>query len=630
MIEKVSAMRVYVQTAISLLCLSILAGCASSARQTVYDRAIWSPENEIPTLQAISDPIEPMNRAFSGFNQGLYHAVIHPLNQGYTFIVPKPVRTSIDKFSSNLAYPVRGLNNLLQGKFSNSLEETERFFVNLTVGFLGFFDPATGWGLEKHPEDFGQTLAHYGGNQGFYLVLPFVGPSTGLDAIGRIVDYPLNLANYLAGASSFVTFNQLSSHNRDIKTLIASEADLYSMVRNGFAVYRAMSVADYQVEEIAGDPEPSLGSLMLKPKDPKFVGKGNTRKVRMPWTGEKLPYDLWLQEGSSEILLILPGLGSHRTSHMATGLAELAYDSGYSVVIISSAMHTEFMTGAATVATPGHPYADCQAIVKVLDEIRSDLREKYPSRFTGASVLGYSLGGYHALTLAAMDIRNQTAGIHFDRYLAINPPKSFLNGLRALDELYDAPLQISSQERGAWMRDTLFKAMALGSGQLKPTGPLPLSRLESEFLIGLAFKLSLRDVIFASQQKSNIGVLREPLSSWRRQPVYDEIRQFGYKQYLEEIGVPYLLNVHWPRSTRDQVLRALDLESIETELRTNDRVRVHLNTDDFLLAPGDIDWFKAALGDRVRVFDSGGHLGNLYLPEIQNSILKSLKTYRRE
>ena len=97
-----------------------------------------------------------------------------------------------------------------------------RFGVNTTVGILGFFDPATKWGLEKHPEDFGQTLAHYGGEQGFYLVLPFVGPGTGLDCLGRLIDYPFDLSNYLVGAGPLISINEVSGPSKHFKRLLTS------------------------------------------------------------------------------------------------------------------------------------------------------------------------------------------------------------------------------------------------------------------------------------------------------------------------------------------------------------------------------------------------------------------------
>ena len=100
-------------------------------------------------------------------------------------MLPQPVRDSIEKFGHNLAYPVRGVNSCLQGKWHGAWEETKRFGTNTTVGLLGFFDPATTYGIGRSDEDFGQTFGHYGSGTGFYLTLPLVGPTNGREPLAQ-------------------------------------------------------------------------------------------------------------------------------------------------------------------------------------------------------------------------------------------------------------------------------------------------------------------------------------------------------------------------------------------------------------------------------------------------------------
>ena len=131
------------------------------------------------------DPWESYNRKIHAFNMGLDKAIFRPVAKGYDTIMPDPPQRGVRNFFRNLAYPVTFLNLLLQGKFKDSLGATGRFLVNSTVGLLGFFDVASREGIPYYDEDFGQTLAVWGWKDSRYLVMPFLGPFTGRDVLGR-------------------------------------------------------------------------------------------------------------------------------------------------------------------------------------------------------------------------------------------------------------------------------------------------------------------------------------------------------------------------------------------------------------------------------------------------------------
>ena len=135
------------------------------------------------------DPFEPLNRGIYKFNDGADALVIKPAAQFYEAIVPQFMRTGVGNFFSNLNDVIVALNSLLQGKFSQAGADVARLAVNTTVGVLGLFDFATGMGLEKHDEDFGQTLGYWGIGDGPYIVLPILGPSNLRDTVGWVGDY---------------------------------------------------------------------------------------------------------------------------------------------------------------------------------------------------------------------------------------------------------------------------------------------------------------------------------------------------------------------------------------------------------------------------------------------------------
>ena len=134
------------------------------------------------------DPLQAYNRVMFAFNERADQSALKPVAKAYRFITPKPVQFVVGNFFSNLGDLWTGFNNLLQGKGKAAASDTARFFVNSTLGFLGFADVATEMGLEKHNEDFGQTLGWWGVPSGPYFVIPLLGPSTIRDAASRPVD----------------------------------------------------------------------------------------------------------------------------------------------------------------------------------------------------------------------------------------------------------------------------------------------------------------------------------------------------------------------------------------------------------------------------------------------------------
>jgi len=156
---------------IAFLILSTLAGCAGH-------HADGAPSY---------DPIEKVNRGTYWFNDMLDTVLLKPLSEGYTAIVPKQGRLMISNVFDNALYVDTILNDFLQGKGAQGVSDVGRFTINSTVGIAGLFDPATFMGLEKHEEDFGQTLGVWGVAQGSYLIFPVYGPNTARDAPGLAV-----------------------------------------------------------------------------------------------------------------------------------------------------------------------------------------------------------------------------------------------------------------------------------------------------------------------------------------------------------------------------------------------------------------------------------------------------------
>lgn len=148
--------------------LSGLAGCATTANNP-------------------KDPFEGFNRAMFSVNEGI-DVVVKPIAKGYDTVAPMPVKAGIGNFFGNIADIWIACNNFLQGKPAEGFSDIGRVLINTTVGIIGLFDVASEMGLEKHAEDFGQTLGKWGVGGGPYLYWPVIGPRTLRDTFGFAVD----------------------------------------------------------------------------------------------------------------------------------------------------------------------------------------------------------------------------------------------------------------------------------------------------------------------------------------------------------------------------------------------------------------------------------------------------------
>jgi phospholipid-binding lipoprotein MlaA len=165
---------------LALLAACTIAGCASTTdRSEAYD------------------PWQGLNRKTFAFNDALDKAVMKPIAQGYQKVTPAFAREGVNNFYSNLEDIGTGLNNFLQGKPKDGMNDMARLIVNSVFGVFGLWDVATPLGFEKHEEDFGQTLGRWGAPPGPYFVIPFLGPSTVRDAPARAVDPSWYYNDYL-------------------------------------------------------------------------------------------------------------------------------------------------------------------------------------------------------------------------------------------------------------------------------------------------------------------------------------------------------------------------------------------------------------------------------------------------
>jgi phospholipid-binding lipoprotein MlaA len=252
-------MDLYFRAGAGALLLAMLGGCATTNMGTP------------------GDPLERMNRGTHRFNTAVDNAVLRPVAVAYREHMPDGVRTGVNNFLENLAYPTTIVNNLLQLKIKDTLSDIGRFALNSTIGIGGLFDPATRFGIPKNDEDFGQTLGRWGVPAGPYLVLPFFGPSTMRDGPAIYVDWQtdLRVGDQVDPAVEW-TLIGVSLVNRRAQYLEFDETwqgtyDPYAFIRDAWLQRREYRVRDGNVPDVdplEGLEDPEAMEDAESPEDP--------------------------------------------------------------------------------------------------------------------------------------------------------------------------------------------------------------------------------------------------------------------------------------------------------------------------------------------------------------------------
>ena len=229
---------------ILLILLLVTTGCATTNNMSVD----FNPE----------DPYEKSNRKVFEFNNKIDKLFLRPVTDFYDKATPEFAQTSITNFFANLDDIRISINNLLQGNVVESMSDITRFFINSIFGLGGFFDVASEMGLEKHSEDFGQTLGKWGAKPGPYLMLPFLGPSTTRDAFTFVGDTALAPALSLddnAARVGLISLDLINTYSAFTGIADIESKDQYAFLRDAYLERRKYEINDGLSEEDLSNDE---------------------------------------------------------------------------------------------------------------------------------------------------------------------------------------------------------------------------------------------------------------------------------------------------------------------------------------------------------------------------------------
>lgn len=206
-----------------------------------------------PASTADSDPFEGFNRGVYAFNDVVDQFILRPVTSVYRAATPEMVRSGVHNFLTNLTAPVVLVNNVLQGDPTQAFSTFWRFVINTTVGIGGVYDVAGGYTeLKYRQEDFGQTLGIWGSGPGPYIVLPLLGPSSGRDAAGKLVDVVTDpLTWYLSDGWTAARYGAEAIDGRNdvfeaLDEINRTSLDPYATIRSAYMQKREAQIKNRQ------------------------------------------------------------------------------------------------------------------------------------------------------------------------------------------------------------------------------------------------------------------------------------------------------------------------------------------------------------------------------------------------
>lgn len=203
----------------------------------------------IPTqalVANVNDPFENINRTFFDINEKVDNVALKPIALTYSK-TPEPVKHGITNFFRNLKEIDNTLNQVLQGKPKYAINDFSRFIINSTIGIGGILDLASSMGLERHDEDFGQTLGLWGVSPGPYLMIPFLGPTTTRDLLSRPISSFLEVTFHMDDSNVRISLSALDAIETrerllDVESLLSG--DKYNFVRDSYSQSREYEIKD--------------------------------------------------------------------------------------------------------------------------------------------------------------------------------------------------------------------------------------------------------------------------------------------------------------------------------------------------------------------------------------------------
>ncbi len=338
------------------------------------------------------------------------------------------------------------------------------------------------------------------------------------------------------------------------------------------------------------------------------------------WYEEYLKYSLAYQKSAAPLIFIIAGTGGSYNSPKVDMLLRVFYQAGFHVVTLSSPTHSSFIVSASSNSVPGNIQEDVKDLYHVMKLIWQNISDDVT--VTEFHLTGYSLGGAQSAFIARLDEGHKI--FNFSKVLMINPPVSLFNSAKIFDDLLVNNLPGGIDKMDEFMAETMdLLSEIYVMGDFVNIGEEffheALKRFKADpaklaAAIGISFRIFAADMYFVSDVVKNGGYIVPPnltLTSTSSLTDYMSASfRISFVDYFNEYFYPYFQASN-PNLTKQDLIAGINLKSIEDYLISSEKIGVMTNQDDFILAPGEIDYLKHVFKTRAKIYPTGGHLGNI-------------------
>ncbi len=335
-----------------------------------------------------------------------------------------------------------------------------------------------------------------------------------------------------------------------------------------------------------------------------FAKRIKTSSVAIVPERDEYKFRYILQKDKNAPLIILyPSIGEGYNTHHSTVFAKMFFDEGYSIVMLGSHFHWEFVRSMPEGYCPGIPSQDADNIKLVTHKILDKLENKYECKFDEKIIIGTSFGALSSLFVAEKESKNNTLGI--TKYIAISPPVELVYAVEQLDKNSD---ELDNNSPEVKHKTAVTAAKILQITKMKENNPdmnisaLPFTEQEGKLITTFLLRQKLSDLIFTI----------ENIAKGQKTDIYEAINNMSYRDYVEK----YLLN----GSPLENMRYDTSLYSLADYLVNNDNYRIYHSPDDFFATEGQIKRLKTLAGKHLVCVSNGSHLGFLYRKEFQEAL----------
>lgn len=391
----------------------------------------------------------------------------------------------------------------------------------------------------------------------------------------------------------------------------------------------------YAATVIGVPPEMKIDySSVPKPEDKKLTLFPNRPIPDGFWYEHGLQYRQLLQSKPAPLVYVIAGTGADARSTIMQTLANLLYSGGYSVVLLPSPTHPNFIINASSNFMPGRPSQDATDMYRVINAI--DPKVQSETTVTKRMLVGYSLGAVDALFTSRL--ADEQGRLTFSKVFLINPPLDLYNSVQVIDSLLYRDMPHGVSDADYFIQGTIERLSTISQSSdaldfsnehllwdAYQKNKIGDNRLAT--MIGISFRISAADMTFTSDVMGHYGYIfpqnREfttttPLTSYMSLAL-----RTSFKNYVDQIYTKKYLTDN-PGLTQQQLIREGDLESLSGYISQHKNIGMMTNADDIILAPGEYDKLRSLFGNNSIVFPSGGHMGNIALPAVGYDIVQFL------